>query len=373
MSRVRWQEPNLARAPFVNERPVRRLGLLLWTLFLIVAGIALWNSQSIRRATTTQIVELNRLHLETRSARERAATLQAELRSADLPAQNERTEFLNRRLAERAFSWSRLLETLTETMPRGVRLLRLSPESFTRERGRGTADLQSPATTRVALRISGEAEETEALLEFVDQLFQHPAFHRPNLSRESEKKDFKIQFELTVAYLPEVANELAGAATAGPIGAAAPASRTQAGPRTTLAGASMGRPAPGSSAPALPAAIPQADGAAGAPTGVERRAGAFGGRSVPAKGERFLARDGAGAMEEEKEAASVDGGAGAVDPMSKFAGGAADFRPGATTPRGSVPGATRPAAPAPGGAPRFPGNVVPTPLKPYASTTGGAQ
>ena len=45
MSQVRWQEPNLARAPFVNERPVRRLAVTLWVLFAIVGGLGVWQSQ----------------------------------------------------------------------------------------------------------------------------------------------------------------------------------------------------------------------------------------------------------------------------------------------------------------------------------------
>ena len=45
---------------------------------------------------------------------------------------------LVRRLAERSFSWSGLLEKLSQTMPRGVRLMRLSPEGFVRERGKSS-------------------------------------------------------------------------------------------------------------------------------------------------------------------------------------------------------------------------------------------
>lgn len=374
MSRARWQEPNLARAPFVNERPVRRLGVLLWVLFVLVAGFSVWNSFSIRRATSSQIVELARLDRETASARERVATLTSELRSADLPAQNERTEFINRRLAERAFSWSRLLETLTGTMPRGVRLMRLSPESFTRERGRGTATVRTPATTRVALRITGEAEETEALLEFIDRLFQHPAFHRPSLSRESEKKDSKIQFELTVAYLPEVANELAGVTpSSGAIGAAAPAGAALGEPRGTPAGASRTGAAPGAAVATHPTGRPPTGAlSAEAPSGVARSARTVGGRPSSPSGTRAAAREAALALEaqEEEEGSALRKEAAATPAAgSRFISGSAPGRPAAPVSGGSAPAA--PPAATPGSGAGFPGNVLPTPLRPYASSTGG--
>ena len=357
MSAARWQEPNLARAPFVNERPVRRLGIALWVLFAIVGGASLWLSQTIRRETGTRVAELARLNSETISSRERAVTLEAELRRADLPAQNEHAEFLNRRLAERTFSWNGLLETLAGVMPRGVRLMGLSPEGFARERGRKIADVETPATTRVALRISGEAEETEALLEFVDRLFEHPAFDRPNLSRESERKDAKIQFDLTVDYLPQIAGqpELLAAAGDGSAeqGSGAPASGRA--PAASLAEIAAG---PAGSEGGVPAADPgrvQGSGPAASKlaAGSVRRPADEVGRSAPVGAERAAGAASAWGADE----SAGDPAAAAVAP-----GGRA--RPGSLAP-GVPPGAT--------GGTRFPASVMPTPLRPYASAVGGGR
>ncbi len=382
MSQVRWQEPNLARAPFVNERPVRRLAVTLWVVFAIVGGLGVWQSRASRLQTSTQLAELVRLNSETVQARERAATLERELRAADLPAQNERTEFLNRRLAERAFSWSSLLESLTQVMPRGVRLVRLSPEGFASERQRAGAKPQTAATTRVALRIAGEAEDTEALLEFVDRLFQHPAFDRPNLARESEKKDLRIQFDLTVAYLPEVARELAGGAkgTTPTATATTAATSALAAPSGRQPGGAAGSGAPSGAAPAPAAAGNSGLAAGGKPPAPAAGAGAD--RQLPVAGasawgdDRFAGGDG-------KAQADVRGGSAAAPPvnggrlsgvpvggvpagvpaMGSAAGGG--FRPGSQVP---------PAAAPPGGSgSQFPNNVMPTALRPYASSTGGGR
>ena len=348
MSLPRWQEPNLARAPFVNERPVRRLAVALWLLFAIVGAAGLWMSQTIRRETGTLVAELTRLNAESVSARERATALETELRRADLPAQNVRTEFLNRRIAERSFSWNRLLETLTFEMPRGVRLMRLSPEGFTRERGRASAGDQTVVETRVALRVTGEAEETEALLEFVDRLFQHPAFDRPNLSRESGKKDFKIQFELSVDYLPRIAEQPA---------------------TTTLVTAQVGSAATPSAgvgtleAATRPLSGPPRPGAGGtrlaAPT--SNLAESVGPPPEPAdKSERPTRRGGSGMVDSRGSDRAESARESDLPPGSQ-PGGVGDVRRGAAPAPAAAPGPGR----------KFPFDVLPTPLKSYASSAGG--
>ncbi len=373
MSRSLWQEPNLARAPFVNERPVRRLAIALWVLFALAAGGGIWMSQTVRRESGVRLADLSRLSAETVTARERAATLEADLRRTDLAAQNVRAEFLNRRIAERSFSWNRLFETLTREMPRGVRLLRLAPEGFTRERGRAPIKAAASDATRVALRITGEAEETEALLEFVDRLFRHPAFGNPNLSRESGRKDFKIQFDLTVDYLPQYADE-PSTTTVGAAGSAGPG-----GPAGALGSAPSGSGAAGSLASAAAAgaaarlATPGAAAApfAGSPKPADagaRAAGAAPGRLPPSRS--FGGGSGRGdetAQSTPEESAGADEGK-TPDPRPGQRGTRADaFGRAAFPPSGSAPGAGG-IAPSPGPAgSEFPYNVLPTPLKPYAS------
>lgn len=386
MSRVRWQEPNLARVPFVNERPVRRLAITLWVLFAIVAGLGVWQSRASRQQTATRLAELVRLNSEIVSARERAAKLDGELRSANLRAQNERTEFLNRRLAERSFSWSSLLESLTAVMPRGVRLLRLSPDGFTSERRRGGAEPQPAAATRVAMRISGEAEETEALLEFVDRLFQHPAFERPNLARESEKKDLRIQFDLAVAYLPEVARQLVAGTTAA----------TQAVPETTALGATADRPPGNVAGSPAESAVAPVKSAAGTATSAGQPAAdrqvarpataAVPSRPQPASGAAIggSAWGDSQATGDDEKVEKAAPGRGAVAPPAsggRLSGVPAGGVPGGLpAPAGTAGGGFRPgaagppaAAPPAAGGSQFPNNVMPTPLRPYASSTGGGQ
>ncbi|MEO8277109.1 MAG: hypothetical protein ABI639_12920 [Thermoanaerobaculia bacterium] len=395
MSAARWQEPNLSLAPFVNERPVRRLAATCWVLFVLVAAGGFWMSQKIRRETGAQVVELSRLSTATADARARAGALETELRAANLPAQNERTEFLNRRIAERSFSWNRLLETVTREMPRGVRLARLSPEGFSRGRQRLGDKRESVATTRVALRIAGEAEETEALLEFVDRLYRNPAFAHPNLSRQSERKDSMIQFDLAVDYLPTIAGEIAAGASA----LTTTLTTTPAGGTTRpslTAGSGLAGRGAGNLAPAASGSAGSAGGALGAEAGAKSAPGVAIGTFPLAGRDARTARDpnaggargsayGDGAGEpnegltpEESKRLQERADLGAAGQKRQSPGDAAAlgnrFPPGGSSGNGGNGNAGGNGENGSGATPRkFPFDVLPTPLKPYASTAGGGR
>lgn len=203
-----WQAPNLAREPFENSRPARRVALALG---LVALALTAWNVGTWWRTgagAAERAHELERLTGTTAEAKARIATLESDLAAADLERANEEAEFLNERIDERTFSWNRLLDDLVEAMPAGVRLRSLSPA---REAGRTTG--QRPRRRRVTptgteerdveLRIRGDAEDDEALLELVDRLFAHPAFRDPNLAGESRTSAGELVFDLSVVYRPD--------------------------------------------------------------------------------------------------------------------------------------------------------------------------
>lgn len=136
--------------------------------------------------------------------------LEARLAGLDLEQQNEQVEFLNRKIGERTFSWSLLFDRLTETMPDGVRLIQLQPAAIGGDERRRTRvridddERAAPlASDRVPLAIAAEARSDEELLQFVDNLFAHPAFDNPNLLKETRNEDgTSILFSVHVTYLP---------------------------------------------------------------------------------------------------------------------------------------------------------------------------
>lgn len=200
---------NLAHRPFANTRPVARVAILLWVLsaLLLAGNVALfWGYFA---GSGEQRARLQKIDADIVRNGEQIARMEGQVEGLDLARQNERVLFLNEKIAERTFSWSLLFDRVAAAMPPAVRLTRLTPESADEKgggrRGRrqreGNGALGSDG--EVMLTIGGEAQNDEALLQFVDNLFAHPAFDEPNPSSESKNEQTGvISFNLRVAYLP---------------------------------------------------------------------------------------------------------------------------------------------------------------------------
>jgi hypothetical protein len=241
----------MARQPFFNGRPVRRVAMLLWGAgaVLFLGNLMLyWNhladSQDMRQrlAATEERI---------RSAQTRAGELEERLAGFDLAWQNEQVSFLNARIAERTFSWSGLFDRLTEVLPRDVRLYNLSPRLVAASAVEPAAGRPGAALAgeEVVLGLRGAARDGEDLLELVDNLFAHGSFEDPNLSSEARQADRLLEFNLSVTYLP-------GPSPVGPAGpSAGPAEiiELQEAPHRMAAG-SPGEPQPpaGAGSPGTP-------------------------------------------------------------------------------------------------------------------------
>ena len=205
---------NLSRRPFLNSRPVVRAALLLWVLgfLLLIGNVTLfWRYRSESEAKRA---ELSRLEEQIEAERGRVTRLKDRVASFNLQDHNEKILYLNRKIAERTFSWSLLFDQLARVMPKDVRLSRLSPSGVVqKDNGRRTG-LQIQSDGRVTLTILGEAKSDEAFMQFVDNLFSVP-FERPNFSRESLNTDDGgqrlLKFDMTVDYLPSAAAAQEGA------------------------------------------------------------------------------------------------------------------------------------------------------------------
>jgi Tfp pilus assembly protein PilN len=204
---------NLARKRFANSRPVLRLTTVLWMVGLALFAYNLWSYYGYfvgRDASSARLLELDE---EIAAERDRLSRLEREVQSFDLAQQNETTIFLNSKIAERAFSWSELFDRLSEVLPGEVQLLSLTPT--TRDDRKVGQQLRS-ADDAVYLTLRGAAKNSEAILEFVDALFEHEVFTRPDLRRETQDVTTgTVSFDLEVAYLPAVAREPAMASRVG--------------------------------------------------------------------------------------------------------------------------------------------------------------
>lgn len=198
---------NLARRPFLNRRPVWRVALLLavlagavWLVDLVLYGRSLMASRTLgqRRDEVRRWVQEEQGKFD-------AVLGTSEFRG--LGEYNRTVQQLNELIAERTFPWGRLFDQLSEVLPPGVRLQRLSPA---RER-QGAQRRRNPETgvdgdRAVQLSIDGVAQSDEALYTFVDALFAAPAFETPVLDQESQEALGRT-FTVQVQYLTTVAEE----------------------------------------------------------------------------------------------------------------------------------------------------------------------
>lgn len=192
---------NLARRPFLNRRPVWRAALLLmvlagavWLVDLVLYGHSLIASRTLgqRRDEVQGWLQ---------EERGRFNTLLGTTEFQGLTEYNRTVHQLNELIAERTFPWGRLFDQLSELMPPGVRLQRLSPARERRGQQRSSrrrGETEGPRA--VQLSIDGVAQSDEALYEFVDALFAAPTFETPVLDQESQKEGGRT-FTVQVQYL----------------------------------------------------------------------------------------------------------------------------------------------------------------------------
>jgi type IV pilus assembly PilN-like protein len=202
---ARMEPLNLARRPFLNSRPVVRIALLLWALglALLLANVYFFWDYLTRSADKRQQIARGKQEIERQQAV--ARELEGRLDGIDLLRLNEKVDFLNQKIAERTFSWSLLLDRLADVQPNDVRLNRLAPltgERAKRDLQRARGERAGSSPEEVFLTITGESRSDEALLRFVDNLFAHPGFRDPDLTREERGEDNLVKFELNVFYIP---------------------------------------------------------------------------------------------------------------------------------------------------------------------------
>lgn len=196
--------PNLARNPFLNTRPVVRVAILLGLLGLTLAVANLFAYWSFSQGQDVKRDLLEETRAAVQEEQERLLSLDRQRQQIDLESQNQQVVFLNRKIRQRTFGWSLLFDTLTDILPRDVRIGRLSLESIgeheaARSRRGDSVELDAG---EIRLGIEGEARNYDAFLDFLDALFQSSAFREANPSSESKIQTGMFRFRLSVIYLP---------------------------------------------------------------------------------------------------------------------------------------------------------------------------
>lgn len=178
---------NLASRPYRDYRPVYAavVVLSLLTAFLMLNNVETYYRYTHEtRATRAKIASVEAQAVQQEQA---AAMAEQRLSRLDLKRLNAQTKFVNAKLAERAFSWSTLLDELESVVANDVRLLSVTP----RFNGNGT----------VSLNLAFAAKTAEGMISTINRMNADAQFRDPFPSNESFR-DGAYQFMLTAQYIP---------------------------------------------------------------------------------------------------------------------------------------------------------------------------
>ncbi len=181
---------NLAARPYRDYRPVYAVVVVLslLTAFLMLNNIETYyryiHETQSTRAKIAQVEEQGRIERQKEeTARQRVAGL-------DLSKLEHQTRFVNAKLAERAFSWSRLLDSLESILVDDVRLVSVFP-NFTE-------------TGPIRLEMNFQAKSGDGMITTINRMNADPQFVGAFPSSETGLDDGTYTFTLSAQYLPDL-------------------------------------------------------------------------------------------------------------------------------------------------------------------------
>lgn len=180
---------NLAARPYRDYRPVYAVVVVLslLTAFLMLNNIETYY-RYIRETESTR-AKIAQIEAQTRVERQKEETSKQRVASLDLAKLDLQTRFINSKLAERAFSWSRLLDELESILADDVRLVSVSPQF-------------SPEGP-IHLQMEFEAKSGDGMIITINRMNADPQFRNAFPSRETALDDGSYSFALSAQYLPD--------------------------------------------------------------------------------------------------------------------------------------------------------------------------
>jgi hypothetical protein len=188
---VKTYHLNLASKPYRDYRPI--YGVVVVTSILI-AFLMLNNVDTYYKYvhdTRTTFAEIASVEAQTQLERRRADAATREIGSIDLVSLSKETKFINAQLAERAFSWSELLDRLEVVLPANVRITSVAPQ------------FQNDGLVHLSLQCEGKT--SDSMLVTVNRLQRDPHFANPFPNSQNATPNGAFRFVLGVDYRPTVA------------------------------------------------------------------------------------------------------------------------------------------------------------------------
>jgi len=179
---------NLAKRPFEDKRLfiMTVVGLSIIIAALLFTNIDTYLRYRVQTQTTRSTIAA--LDAKTEQERRRTETVKQQLSRIDVASLSKQTSFINAQLAQRAFSWSELLDHLEAVLADDVRVTSIAP-SFIPD-------------GRVMLNMAVEAKTANGLVDMLQRFNRDPHFVNPFPSNETAVPAGGYRITLTVEYKP---------------------------------------------------------------------------------------------------------------------------------------------------------------------------
>jgi type IV pilus assembly protein PilN len=180
---------NLASKPYRDFAPVYTVAIALavLTALLMINNVTVAYRYLVNTRETRE--EIARIEAETRREQQAAGAVEAQIARTDLKGLHTQATFINSHIADRAFSWSALLDDLERVMPAGVRLTSLNPAV-------------DPKTGLVKLSMNLRGRSHNGLVDLLEALLADTKFEQSFPQSEVRGDDGTYVFIVTTTYKP---------------------------------------------------------------------------------------------------------------------------------------------------------------------------
>jgi hypothetical protein len=181
---------NLADRPYRDYRPLYAVVVVTSILVAIMLLNNIETAYRYARDTRTTRDKITQIDRQIDAENRQTDEANLRLRGVNIKVLSDQAQFVNARLAERAFSWSELLDRLERVLPDDVRIESINP-SFAKN-------------GIVHLSMSAVAKNSDGMTHTIDRLNRDPHFASP-IPTSEDRTDTGYKFGIGVDYRPSIA------------------------------------------------------------------------------------------------------------------------------------------------------------------------
>lgn len=183
---------NLASRPYRDYRVVYAVAAALGVLTAILLAYNVQTAYHYFVNTAQTRAEIDALNIATRAEKSETIKINRVLGEIDTKRLGAEAQFINARIAERAFSWSQLLDRLERVFPNDVRVVSLNPK--TEEKGPTHLEMTCTAKTQAGM------------VNLLNRLIANPHFAHA-FPRAEQEQQGEYSFSVSVDYIPSLPGE----------------------------------------------------------------------------------------------------------------------------------------------------------------------